>query len=345
MARRRVSCSTKRLRACARCARRLPRPGQHAHGCALLGREQRVERVDLAGRQAAVRCPRRGARPRPGRQRPGVLGKPGRLVETGIIERTLLQDEACHGWIALLLGQLLALGLMGGITVCAAQLANPPAPTTPASKPRGPLRLVTWFGQGSIALPQGDEWKPELLTMYENGRRPVAQFSNDEKRVSMTFLLFENKTGTPTAQGCREDAINPIKKYGKVVYKRSDKNIKLEDGVEAATTAYTLDTGDTKVPQERNLFAFAGNATTCRRGPLVEPRRHCRGSGRDAGGGLSVFHPNVAYHPAALDYFRMGRVCSRRHRLLRRITTGLRLTRCRRVAALQRLGESRLTNW
>ena len=203
---------------------------------------------------------------------------------------------------------LVALGLMGGITVCAAQLANPPAPTTPASKPRGPLQLVTWFGPGSIALPQGDEWKPELLTMYENGRRPVAQFSNDEKRVSMTFLLFENKTGTPTAQGCREDAINPIiKKYGKVVYKRSDKNVKLEDGVEAATTAYTLDTGDTKVPQERNLFAFAGNATTCAEVHLSSPIDTAEEADvmREA---LSVFHPNVAYQPAALDYFQIGQL-------------------------------------
>ena len=215
----------------------------------------------------------------------------------------ILQHEDRIGMKRTIAKVLVALGCIGGIAASAAQMANPTA-----SRPRGPLLLVTWFGSGSIALPRGEEWKPEMLTLYDNGRRPVAQFSNDQERVSLSYILFENKSGTPTAQGCREDAINPIvKKYGKVIYKRSDRNIKLEGGVEAATTAYTLDTGDAKVPHQRNLFAFAGNATTCAEVHLSSPIDSAE-EAEQMQKALAEFRPDVAYQPSAIDFFQLGQL-------------------------------------
>ena len=166
--------------------------------------------------------------------------------------------------------------------------------------------LVTWFGPGSIALPLSSDWNPEQLTVYDNGKRPVAQFSNDRIKASMSLLLFKNKSGTPSAQACREDAIGPIvKKYGKVIFKRSDKTTKLADGTEIATTAYTLYSNDAKDGHQRNLFAFAGNATTCAEihlSSMVDTAAEAELLQR----ALSEFHPNPGYQPKAIDLFHVG---------------------------------------
>jgi hypothetical protein len=75
-----------------------------------------------------------------------------------------------------------------------------------------PLMLVTWFGTGAIALPGGQDWKLELLRVYDKDTRPVAQYSKSDASLTASFILFlfENLSGKPTAQGCREDGINPI---------------------------------------------------------------------------------------------------------------------------------------
>jgi hypothetical protein len=47
---------------------------------------------------------------------------------------------------------------------CSTALAEQTATTKP-------LMLVTWFGTGAIALPAGQDWKPEMLTVYDKGTR------------------------------------------------------------------------------------------------------------------------------------------------------------------------------
>jgi tetratricopeptide (TPR) repeat protein len=181
-----------------------------------------------------------------------------------------------------------------------------------ATAARDPLMLVTSFGPGSIALPLSADWKPELLTVYESGKRPMAQFSNDRIKTGVSFLLFENRSGTATAQGCREDSISPIvKKYGTVIYKRSDKTSKLAEGVEIATTAYTLEMDGAKGTRQRNLFAFAGNATTCAEAHLSSTVDTPEEAAQMQGA-LKEFHPNLAYTPAAIDLYRIGQLLFKR---------------------------------
>jgi tetratricopeptide (TPR) repeat protein len=181
-----------------------------------------------------------------------------------------------------------------------------------ASTARGPLMLVTSFGPGAVELPQGADWNPEMLTVYDDGKRPVAQFSNERIKASLALLLFENRSGTPTAQGCRGDAIDPIvKKYGKVIFKRSDRNTKLSDGTEIAITAYTLYPAEAKAGHQRNLFAFAGNATVCAEAHLsstVDTAAEAEQLQR----ALSDFHPNPGYQRKPIDLFHIGQLLSRR---------------------------------
>jgi hypothetical protein len=86
--------------------------------------------------------------------------------------------------------------------VCAALLAQAPSVSAVVQQDAAPkpLMLVTWFGPGGIPLPSGQEWKPELLTVYDKGTRPVAQFSNAAAKLSVSFIVFENLSGNPTAQ-------------------------------------------------------------------------------------------------------------------------------------------------
>jgi len=133
--------------------------------------------------------------------------------------------------------------------------------------PVKPLMLITWFGPGGIPLPEGKNWKPEMLTVYDKGTRPVAQFSDNATRRSLSYIVFENLSGTPTAQGCRQDGIDPIvKNEGKLISGRVDGEVKNPAGETLATTFYVVDMSGGGGPggiHQPNFFAFAGNAKTC----------------------------------------------------------------------------------
>lgn len=169
-----------------------------------------------------------------------------------------------------------------------------------------PMRLVTWFGPGSIALPSGNGWQPALLTAYDNTRRPVAQFSRDGGEMSVSFILFENLSGDPAAKGCRKDAIDPIVAHdAKLISKRADGESKAEDGT-LATTSYLMDMSP-KAPGHflHNLFAFAGSDKTCAE-IHISTTREKPDPEQAMKLVLADFHFDLGYQPEALDYFRMA---------------------------------------
>jgi len=172
--------------------------------------------------------------------------------------------------------------------------------------PAKPLMLITWFGPGGIPLPEGKNWKPELLTVYDKGTRPVAQFSDNATRRSVSFILFENLSGTPTAQGCRQDGIDPIvKNEGKLISGRVDGEMKNSAGDTLATTSYVLDLSKEGLPHQPNLFGFAGNAKTCAEIHISSvvniPAEQDALKAEVAG-----FKPDLNYQPGADDYFRLA---------------------------------------
>jgi tetratricopeptide (TPR) repeat protein len=170
-----------------------------------------------------------------------------------------------------------------------------------------PLMLVTWFGPGAIALPHGQDWKAEMLTVYDNVTRPVAQFSKGDAGLTVSFSIFENQSGKPSAEGCREDAISPILKHdAKLISKRVDGEVKTTTGETLATTSYLLDMGLAGGHYSHNLFGFTGNAKACAEihissvsGTPTEDRMKFV---------LAGFHPDLTYQPNALDYFRLASV-------------------------------------
>jgi hypothetical protein len=169
------------------------------------------------------------------------------------------------------------------------------------------LMLVTWFGPGGIALPVGQDWKPEMLTVYDKGRRPVAQHKKGGS-LTVSFILFENLSGKPSAQGCREDAIAPVlEQNAKLVSKRVDGEAKTTAGETLATTSYLLDMSLAGGPHQHNLFGFAGNAKTCAEihiSSVVETPSEEEAMKAV----LADFHPDLSYQPTAIDYFSVASV-------------------------------------
>ena len=171
-----------------------------------------------------------------------------------------------------------------------------------------PLMLVTWFGPGSIALPSGEGWKPELLTVYDKGMRPVAQFSKSNSSLTVSFILFENLSGTPSAKGCRDDAIDPIIQHdSKLISKRTDGETKTSSGETLETTSYLVDMGQAGGHHQHNLFGFAGNAKTCAEIHISSPVE-TSAEEEMMRTTLAAFHPDLNYEANAMDYFTLASI-------------------------------------
>jgi hypothetical protein len=165
--------------------------------------------------------------------------------------------------------------------------------------------LITWFGPGAITLPSGPDWKPQSLTVYDQGTRPVAQLTHGD--ITASYILFENQSGTPTAQGCRADAIDPIVKgMGKQISKRVDSDLPSTSAQTLASTTYLVDLSPAAPGHhQRNTFGFAGNAKTC-----AEIHLSTVLETPEAEAALNIlladFHPDLTYQPNATDYFRFA---------------------------------------
>ncbi len=184
--------------------------------------------------------------------------------------------------------------------------ASPLRAHAQANAKSGPLMLVTWFGPGGIALPEGGDWQPEMLTVYDHVQRPVAQFKKSKSGLPVSFILFENHSGNPTAAGCREDAINAIvHSDAKLISRRIDGETRNAAGQTLATTSYLLDLNHGRGPHQHNLFGFAGNAKTC-------AEIHISGVSEIASeeaamkSVLAGFQPELTYQPKEIDYFRIA---------------------------------------
>jgi tetratricopeptide (TPR) repeat protein len=188
------------------------------------------------------------------------------------------------------------------------------AQSVAASKP---MQLVTSFGPGAISLPRGEEWKPELITVYDKGARPAAQFTNSNTHVNVSYILFENRSGKPNAEGCREDAVSPIvSEQAIAIRKRTDSSQTLADGTRLATTLLIVDISAAasaaglskrEAGTQNSLFAFAGDEHTCAElhastiGELPERLKAMAEV-------VSDFHPVLGYKPSAIDYFRIAQI-------------------------------------
>jgi hypothetical protein len=210
-----------------------------------------------------------------------------------------------------LVSRFRVVGLAAFAFLALASQTNPPSVSGQQAAVSKSLMLVTWVGPGGIALPDGSNWKPELLTVYDKGTRPVAQFTRTDSGLTVSFIIFENQSGNPSSQGCREDAITPIvENSGKAnmsISKRVDGEEKGTTGQLIATTSYLIDMNQPGVHHQHNLFGFAGNAKTCAEihisGVAETPAQDAAMNAV-----LADFSPKLEYRPNTVDYFMLASV-------------------------------------
>jgi tetratricopeptide (TPR) repeat protein len=132
----------------------------------------------------------------------------------------------------------------------------------------------------------------------------VAQYSKgDVAGLTVSFIVFENLSGKPSAEGCRDDAINPILEHdAKLISKRVDGEVKNVAGEALATTFYLVDIGG---HYQHNLFGFAGNAKTCAEIHISNAAETPAEDDRMKAV-LTDFQADLAYQPNAADYFTLA---------------------------------------
>jgi len=174
-------------------------------------------------------------------------------------------------------------------------LLNKPIPKAP------PKMLVGWHGQGGVPLPSAPEWRLNLLTGFDNAGRPSAEFLNATTNVTVSFLIWENLSGTPTAEGCRKDILDAIRKNQPKLISNETMALSHDGHGNSLATASNLTYLGAK-GHNHNVFAFAGSAKTCAE---VHASVLAGTSGEEDGlrAALALFHPDLVYRPTWVDYY------------------------------------------
>jgi len=183
--------------------------------------------------------------------------------------------------------------------------AHTTASRSPSLPAKSPKMLVTWYGPGGIPLPTGPEWKLNLLTAYNNAAQPVAEFENKSTGVIASFIIVENKSGKPTAESCRNDAISAIQKGDSGPLFSNQTEDEMSDGHGGTFAIASHFTYIDASSHNHDIFAFAGDKKVCAEihvstvsGKPDEDKRLA-----DA---LALFHPDLTYRPTSSDYFELA---------------------------------------
>jgi tetratricopeptide (TPR) repeat protein len=178
------------------------------------------------------------------------------------------------------------------------RMLDQPAPA------KAPKMLVTWYGAGGIPLPASADWHLVLFTAYDNAGRPLAQFHNERTGATVSFLIFENQSGTPSSEGCRKDVMDAIEKgEAKLISGSTTGDMPDGNGSKFATASHFTHLAG-KV-SNHDVFAFAGSAKTCAEvhASVLSGKPDEDKNLNDA---LALFHPDLSYQPAWQDYVIQG---------------------------------------
>jgi tetratricopeptide (TPR) repeat protein len=165
---------------------------------------------------------------------------------------------------------------------------------------RIPETLVAWNSVGGIVLPHQAEWKLVLLTAYDSAARPAAEFTNDASKVTVSFLISENLSGVPTAEGCRKDIVDGILAANRPIISNA-KDGSMSDGHGGTFATHSHLTLLNGTDHNHDVFAFAGNAQVCAE---IHASTVSGKSNEDERlqSALALFHPDLSDRPNCADY-------------------------------------------
>jgi len=140
---------------------------------------------------------------------------------------------------------------------------------TPAST--STLHFAMPTGAGSIEVPL-DLFNLEAMFLYDEGTRPVLQLKNSQPSITVSVILFPNGSAAPTAEGCRDDVISPLRKRfsSEIVSKTfQEGELTSTNGPRLAIASYFLRMAPDEIaayvgdPLQLNSFAFYGDKNIC----------------------------------------------------------------------------------
>ena len=142
-----------------------------------------------------------------------------------------------------------------------------------AQQPKRAFHLVLPTGPGAIVAPQEGDWQPASLNLYDHGSRPVLQFNNKKQGLTLSYSLFPEDSGSPTAEACRKDVIDPLlREFSSSVISKSVQRTDLttKSGLRMAVASYTLHTASAAIASatgvdllQQNTFGFYGFKNIC----------------------------------------------------------------------------------
>ena len=128
------------------------------------------------------------------------------------------------------------------------------------------LTLVMPHGPGKITIHLADGFHPSSIALYDDGSRPVLGIVNDQNGLDVSYILFPNDTGGPTAESCR-DAVVPIILHsmdGNSSIQNQVSAVRtLKDGRSVATTSYFVAKMKDLPLRQQELFGFFGDKDSC----------------------------------------------------------------------------------
>jgi hypothetical protein len=171
-----------------------------------------------------------------------------------------------------------------------------------------PLNLVMPTGPGRIALPSIPDFVPESVTAYDDGQRPVVQFNNKKTNVTVSYILFHNLSGKPTAQGCSDDVMGPLlQKFGAGVSKLTRSPAVSNADSSSVTASYFINSiADVRI-QQKNVFGFFGDAKTCAE-IHISKVAYVAADEPLLASVLAIFQADLTYTPVAKDYIRFATI-------------------------------------
>jgi hypothetical protein len=170
------------------------------------------------------------------------------------------------------------------------------------------LNIVMPEGAGRIAVPADLESSLQLLAVYDDGHRPVAQFTDKKSGVEISYILFPNFSGKPNGNGCREDVTGPLLKH----FKGSISNVKQssepgsENGSLSSASYFIASMEGAKVEQQ-NVFGFFGDAKVCAEVHLSKTG-YKPADDVTLQAQLAAFQPELGYTPMLKDYFMLATI-------------------------------------
>lgn len=183
-------------------------------------------------------------------------------------------------------------------------------PCAAQDAPSRRMNLVLTQGDGAISVTLEKGWTLQQLSLLDHNSRPILLLRNEALDMDLSYILFPNDTGAPTAESCRDAVIKATIKS--VSESSSVLNVENSvrpgaDGSTLAVTAYFIPNYESVPVHQENLFGFLGDAHNCAEIHISQthytPDEETRLFDQ-----LKLLTYDAAYTPVTRDYLAMASI-------------------------------------